>query len=100
MGDAMKTLPIGSELDKVSPPHSVFSAWRLQAYGYAVAVIYAAFLISVHRAGTWIVDGVGVPIYTDFASQWAAAVQAMHGSAASLSTASSEIWTAVRCWPG
>ncbi len=60
------------------------SASRLQLYGYAVAVVYIAFLVRVFQAGTWIVDPEGVPIYTDFAFEWIAAVQALHGQAASL----------------
>jgi glycosyl transferase family 87 len=57
---------------------------RLLLYGYAIAVIYAAFLMSVYKAGTWITDGNAVPVYTDFTSQWVAAVLALHGQAASL----------------
>jgi hypothetical protein len=65
-------------------PLGIFAAWRLHAYGYAIAAIYAAFLIAVYRAGTWLVDGAGVPVYTDFACAWSAAVQALQGGAASL----------------
>jgi glycosyl transferase family 87 len=59
-------------------------ASRLQLYGYAVAAVYALFLVSVYRAGTWILDARGMPIYTDFACAWIAALQAIHGQAASL----------------
>jgi arabinofuranan 3-O-arabinosyltransferase len=69
---------------KFSPPLGIFANWRLHAYGYAIAGIYAAFLIAVYRAGTWLVDGAGVPVYTDFACAWAAAVQALHADAAAL----------------
>ncbi len=62
----------------------ILAQWRLQVYGYAVAAIYAAFFVSVYRAGTWIVTSGGLPIYTDFACAWAATVQAMHGDAALL----------------
>ena len=57
---------------------------RYQAYGCAIAALYTAFLVSVYRAGTWIVDGNGVPIYTDFACAWIAAVEAVQGQAAML----------------
>jgi len=57
---------------------------RLQVYGYAVAAVYALFLVSVYRAGTWIISSGGLPIYTDFACAWTATVQALHGDAASL----------------
>jgi arabinofuranan 3-O-arabinosyltransferase len=65
-------------------PLGIFAEWRLQVYGYAIALIYGAFLVSVYRAGTWIVTSGGLPIYTDFACAWAAAVLALHGDAASL----------------
>jgi len=51
----------------------LFRASRLQLYGYTVAAIYVLFLVSVYRAGTWILDTKGAPIYTDFACAWAAA---------------------------
>src|SRR5205823_11996306 len=74
-----------AEVDrKFSPALGVFANWRLHAYGYAIAAIYAAFLIAVFRAGSWLVDSAGVPVYTDFACAWAAAVQALHGDAALL----------------
>jgi hypothetical protein len=65
-------------------PLGIFAEWRLQVYGYVLAAVYAAFLVSVYRAGTWLIDGAGVPVYTDFACAWAAAVQALQGGAASL----------------
>jgi arabinofuranan 3-O-arabinosyltransferase len=67
-----------------SRPFRFLTASRLQLYGFAVAAIYASFLISVYRAGTWILDPRGVPVYTDFTSEWIGAVQALHGDAASL----------------
>jgi hypothetical protein len=57
---------------------------RLQLYGYAIAIIYGAFLLSAYNAGNWIVDAKGIPIYTDFACEWIAAVQAMQGHSALL----------------
>jgi Glycosyltransferase family 87 len=85
MIDELENHLVGTNVDsKFSPPLGIFATWRLQAYGYAIAAIYAAFLISVYRAGTWLIDGTGVPVYTDFACAWAAAVQALQGAAASL----------------
>jgi arabinofuranan 3-O-arabinosyltransferase len=84
MIDEFLRVPAKPDPYKLSPPLGIFTAWRLQVYGYAVAAIYAAFLVSVYRAGTWIVTSGWLPIYTDFACAWAAAVQAMHGDAASL----------------
>jgi hypothetical protein len=78
-------LPTGTQADaKFSRPLGILAEWRLQVYGYAVAAIYAAFLVSVYRAGTWIVTSGWLPIYTDFACAWAAAVQALHADATAL----------------
>ena len=78
-------LPTGIQADvKFSRSLGIFAEWRLQVYGYAVAAIYAAFLVSVYRAGTWIVTSGWLPIYTDFACAWAAAVQALHADATAL----------------
>jgi hypothetical protein len=81
----MTSLSDPSEIDgNFSPARGIFTSWRLHTYGYAIAAIYAAFLIAVYRAGTWLIDGAGVPVYTDFACAWAAAMQALHGDAALL----------------
>jgi len=81
----MTSLSDPSEIDRnLSPRLGLLASWRLHAYGYAIAAIYAAFLIAVWRAGTWLVNDAGVPIYTDFACAWAATVQALHGDAARL----------------
>jgi hypothetical protein len=66
------------------PTLRFLTASRLHLYGYAVAAVYAFFLFSVYNAGTWIVDTKGVPIYTDFACAWIAALEAMDGQAALL----------------
>jgi hypothetical protein len=71
-------------LAKVPPGRGLLSAARLQLYGYGVVAVYAAFLASVYRAGSWILDPRGEPIYTDFACAWAATLQAIHGQAALL----------------
>jgi arabinofuranan 3-O-arabinosyltransferase len=66
------------------PTSRLLSTARLQPYGYGVAAVYAVFLVSAYRAGSWILDARGVPIYTDFACAWMAGLQAIHGQAASL----------------
>jgi arabinofuranan 3-O-arabinosyltransferase len=63
---------------------SIFTASRLQLYGYALALIYAAALIHFYLARAWIVDNGGLPIYTDFAVWWAGGMQALHGNPAAL----------------
>jgi len=65
MDNAMKALSPGSEPKGYLPSHNIFTAWRLQAYGLTIAGIYAAFFISIYRAGAWFVDGKGLPIYTE-----------------------------------
>jgi arabinofuranan 3-O-arabinosyltransferase len=62
----------------------VFAAWRLRAYGCALAVIYAALLLLLYRSGNWLVRGNGAPVYIDFTQQWIAARQALHGDIAVL----------------
>ena len=85
MGDALANLHAQAGLHKTSSrPLGIFTARRLQAYGYALVAVYAVFLATVFRAGSWIVDNAGLPIYTDFACAWAAGVQALHGDAALL----------------
>jgi hypothetical protein len=62
----------------------VFNAWRLEAYGYGIAIVYTTVLVHFYSAGAWIVDRAGRPLYTDFACAWAAGVQALYGAAAAL----------------
>lgn len=62
----------------------IFGTTRLQAYGYAVATVYAALLVLFYWRGAWIVGPEGSPLYTDFACAWAATLQALHGNVARL----------------
>jgi arabinofuranan 3-O-arabinosyltransferase len=84
MDEALKRLSLEWELKGYLPSQNIFAASRLQAYGYAIAVIYAAFFISICRAGVWILDNARLPIYTDFAVWWAGGLQALHGNPALL----------------
>ncbi len=60
----------------------IFKAWRLRAYGGAIAVLYAALLVFGYRHGLWPANGKGVPIFSDFADTWAVGRAALHGHAA------------------
>jgi arabinofuranan 3-O-arabinosyltransferase len=62
----------------------IFQGWWLESFGYALAALYLLYFVILYRAGSWIINGAGLPIYTDFACAWAAALQATHGHAASL----------------
>jgi hypothetical protein len=62
----------------------VFASWRLQAYGYALAAFYAAFLLRLYNERVWLLDSNGVPIYTEFTCQWIAGLLALHGQTASV----------------
>jgi arabinofuranan 3-O-arabinosyltransferase len=84
MIDKIPRAPAKPDADTFSPALGLFKAWRLHVYGYAIAAVYAAFLIAVYRAGTWLVDGAGTPVYTDFACAWSATVQALKGGATAL----------------
>ena len=44
----------------------IWASWRLQAYGYTLAAIYAALFVLFYRGGTWLVDREGVPIPNDY----------------------------------
>jgi hypothetical protein len=70
------------------PLLGIFAAWRLRAYGGAIAIVYAFVLFYVCRGGGWIVGGTGEPLYTDFTTAWVAGVQALHGNVAALYDAS------------
>jgi len=63
---------------------SIFTASRLQLYGYALALIYAVALIHFYLARAWIVDHSGAPLYGDFTDAWVAGWQALNAEAAQL----------------
>ena len=85
MSEATESLTAGTvAYRRCSRPLGLLTASRLHLYGYGVAAIYAAFLVAVYKAGSWVVDSKGVPVYSDFACAWIAGLQALHGQAASL----------------
>jgi hypothetical protein len=67
-----------------SPSVNIFQDWWLQSFGYALAALYLIYFVILYRAGSWISDPAGRPIYTDFACAWTAAIQATSGHAAAL----------------
>jgi hypothetical protein len=60
-------------------PLGIFRAWRLRAYGGAIAVLYAALLVFGYRHGLWPVTGRGQPTFTDFTDTWAVGRTALFG---------------------
>jgi len=62
----------------------IYTAERLQAYGYALVALYVVFFMTAFGAGGWMIDNTGLPIYTDFAVWWAGGLQALHGNPAAL----------------
>ena len=81
----MTTCPTETEADRSSPRRlGIFTTWRLQAYGYGLAALYAALLVILYKSGLWIVDSRGLPVYSDFICPWLAGVQALHGDTALL----------------
>jgi arabinofuranan 3-O-arabinosyltransferase len=60
----------------------IFAGWRLQAYGCALAAVYAGLLLHFYLAGAWIVDRAGMPVYSDFSHAWVAGIEALRGKAA------------------
>jgi arabinofuranan 3-O-arabinosyltransferase len=67
------------------PAIDIFTSWWLTSFAVALAALYLSYFAILYRAGTWIVDTAGVPIYTDFGLAWSAGLQALHGDAAALS---------------
>jgi hypothetical protein len=65
-------------------PLGVFAPWRLQAYGYTIAAFYAGIFLYLYKAGIWLLDGNGRPLYEDFTCAFVAGLQALHGEVASI----------------
>jgi hypothetical protein len=85
MTDVVESRRKKADLDrKPSRPVDIFNSRWLQSFGYAFAALYLLYFVILCRAGTWIVDSTGLPIYTDFAAWWAAGMQALHGNPAAL----------------
>src|SRR5579863_9649978 len=85
MAEAVESVGAGASREARAPRLlGLFAAWRLQAYGYLLALIYAALLLSMYKVGAWLVRSNGLPIYSDFTSAWVAGVQALHGNVAPL----------------
>ena len=75
---------VGSLSTSAPPFSNIFTASRLNLYGYGLAVIYAAALIHFYLAGAWIVDGSGAPLYGDFTDGWVAGWHALNADASQL----------------
>jgi hypothetical protein len=75
---------LGSLGTPVRGSFCIFTASRLQLYGYALALIYAAALTHFYLAGAWIVDHSGAPLYGDFTDGWVAGWHALNAKAAQL----------------
>jgi hypothetical protein len=85
MINAVESRRTESDLDqKPSRRVDIFNSRWLQSFGYAFASLYLLYFVILYRAGTWIVGGTGLPIYTDFGAWWAAGMQALHGNPAAL----------------
>jgi hypothetical protein len=85
MINAVESRRTESDLDqKPSRRVDIFNSRWLQSFGYAFALLYLLYFVILYRAGTWIVGGTGLPIYTDFGAWWAAGMQALHGNPAAL----------------
>lgn len=58
----------------------IWAPWRLQAYGFTLAAIYAALLVLFYQGGTWLVDRAGAPIPNDYTVFLTEARQALAGN--------------------
>jgi hypothetical protein len=75
--NAGERLPVGSNSSgRLSRALAIFTPKWLQAYGYTIAVFYAAALVISFKAGSWLLDSGGVPVLSDFTNAWIAGMQA------------------------
>jgi arabinofuranan 3-O-arabinosyltransferase len=85
MSEALSGLGIRVDIDRrFVRSLGVFATWRLQAYGYTLAVGYAAFAVYLYRLGIWLLNKEGVPVYHDFTCAFVAGFEALHGKIASI----------------
>jgi len=85
MTGAVEALCPTEQLRRQPPPLlGIFTAWRLNAYGYALAAVYAALLFSFFKAGVWLLDADGRPCLDDFTYFWIGGKQVLRGEIASL----------------
>jgi hypothetical protein len=85
MSEALRRLRTVAREERRSPRRAdVFVSWWLTAFGVALAALYSLYFIILYRAGSWIIDNAGLPIYTDFGNAWLAGMQAVQGNAAIL----------------
>ena len=82
MSEALASLRPGAGYNN-RPPRifGIFAGWRLQAYGCALAAVYAGLLVHFYLAGAWIIDRAGMPVYSDFTDAWVAGIEALRGKA-------------------
>jgi arabinofuranan 3-O-arabinosyltransferase len=62
----------------------IFESWRLLAYGYTLAALYAAFALCLYWLGFWLLSSSNMPVYQDFTNLFVAVWQALHGQTASI----------------
>jgi arabinofuranan 3-O-arabinosyltransferase len=83
MNGALATLcPRAGHDNRPPRKFGIFAEWRLQAYGCALAAVYAGLLLHFYLVGAWIIDRAGMPVYSDFTDQWVAGIEALRGKAA------------------
>jgi arabinofuranan 3-O-arabinosyltransferase len=84
--DRQPSRPRGIVRGLKNTPHllGIFAPWRLHAYGYTLAALYAFCLLLFYVWGFWPVDRAGTPILDDFTMFWIGGTQALHGNAAAL----------------
>ena len=69
---------------RLARPLGIFAPWRLCVYGGILAALYGIMLLGFYRAGIWLENRNGLPLYSDFVLPWLAAVQALHGELAAI----------------
>jgi len=62
----------------------IYTEKKLRIYGFAFAAVYAVIMLRLYIKGAWLVDGNGIPVYTDFTCAWIAGLQAIHDNISAL----------------
>jgi arabinofuranan 3-O-arabinosyltransferase len=78
---AITGLSTGGQVQKSPRVLGIFAGWRLQAYGYSFAALYAFSFLLAYIWGIWPVDNTGTRVLFDFTEFWIAGTQALHGEA-------------------
>jgi arabinofuranan 3-O-arabinosyltransferase len=83
--EGVRAAQFGTRSARTSPRLlGIFSAWRLEAYGYTLAAFYAVIFFYLYKSGIWLLDGNGRPLPQNFAYFFSGGLAALHGQTAAI----------------